>query len=117
MIGGLIKPYILTDVNEHREWEITVRERLDLTGKFVEYGLKYVTSTFFHLAHHHAFSQTQLVSTPRGDICARPGRQSKLKIVVKDEQRNIRRTLAFRLFFSKFASFHDYFTQSSAADS
>ncbi|KAF9224744.1 zinc finger dihydrouridine synthase [Gyrodon lividus] len=55
--GALIKPWIFTEVKEHREWDIRSRERLELIRKYAEYGLT------------HFGTDTAGVNTTRRYLC------------------------------------------------
>ncbi|KAG8978890.1 tRNA-dihydrouridine synthase 3 [Tulasnella sp. JGI-2019a] len=63
--GALIKPWIFTEINEHREWDISSKERLEMIRKYTEFGLS------------HWGSDTQGVNTTRRYLCESLSFQSR----------------------------------------
>ncbi|KAJ3721159.1 zinc finger dihydrouridine synthase [Lentinula raphanica] len=55
--GALIKPWIFTEIKEHREWDISSRERLEGIRKLAEFGL------------NHFGSDTSGINTTRRYLC------------------------------------------------
>ncbi|KAE9402669.1 FMN-linked oxidoreductase [Gymnopus androsaceus JB14] len=55
--GALIKPWIFTEIKEHREWDISSRERLEGVRRLAEWGLS------------HFGSDTSGVNTTRRYLC------------------------------------------------
>ncbi|KAG6333598.1 hypothetical protein ID866_5498 [Astraeus odoratus] len=55
--GALIKPWLFTEIKEHREWDISSRERLEHIRKLAEYGLS------------HFGTDTAGVNTTRRYLC------------------------------------------------
>ncbi|KAF9075322.1 zinc finger dihydrouridine synthase [Rhodocollybia butyracea] len=55
--GGLIKPWIFTEIKERREWDISSRERLEGIRKLAEFGL------------NHFGTDTAGVNTTRRYLC------------------------------------------------
>ncbi|KAM0789358.1 hypothetical protein ACM66B_000189 [Microbotryomycetes sp. NB124-2] len=63
--GGLIKPWIFTEIKEQRDWDISSRERLDMVGKLVDYGLEHWGSDQVGVNHVRRFVCESLSFTHR----------------------------------------------------
>ncbi|KAK4048211.1 tRNA-dihydrouridine synthase 3 [Microbotryomycetes sp. JL201] len=63
--GGLIKPWIFTEIKERRDWDISSRERLDMVGKLVDYGLEHWGSDQVGVNHVRRFVCESLSFTHR----------------------------------------------------
>ncbi|KAK4057301.1 tRNA-dihydrouridine synthase 3 [Microbotryomycetes sp. JL221] len=63
--GGLIKPWIFTEIKEKRDWDISARERLDMIGKLCDYGLEHWGSDQVGVNHVRRFVCESLSFTHR----------------------------------------------------